>query len=29
MKWNGIPFYYALFMGFQSTTVVDKLGMTQ
>ena len=28
-KWIGIPFYKALFMGFQSTTVVDKLGMTK
>ncbi len=27
MKWIGIPFYIALFMGFQSTTVVDKLGI--
>ena len=28
-KWIGIPFYKALFMGFQSTNVVDKLGMTR
>ena len=28
-KWIGIPFYKALLMGFQSTTVVDRLGMTK